>query len=278
MFRKIRFPGIIRLSGVAPIPRKRETIITRAGLFFTVLSLAAAFGAPAWADADQRYVVSGNDSYQVGRSDLRTSITYNGTQQLSVSHSGSQTRFKAQVRYTREDQAGKVPARATFVQDMSPSGELHDRTDLDPDYLTVLNQPFAIQLDTPTLRDLQRLRGRVPFDFPSPITGGTLHGFLQRSVYGAVASHRAIGVKFQADGPMSGPLPDHSSVSIEGTMRMNGTAYYALTGPPILLALDETLTISGNLRGRDDTTPVTIVYKRSIKASDSGPAETEAKR
>src|SRR5438270_5574372 len=278
MFRKIRFPGIIRLSEAAPIPRKRETIITRAGLFFTSLSLAAVVVAPGWADADQRYVVSGNDSYQVGRSDLRTSITYNGTQQLSVSHSGSQTRFKAQVKYTREDQAGKVPAHATFVQDMSPSGELRDRTDLDPDYLTVLNQPFAIQLDTPTLHDLQRLRGRVPFDFPSPITGGTLHGYLQRSAYGSVSGHRAIGVKFDADGPMSGPLPDHTSVSIEGKMRMRGTAYYALTGSPILLALDETLTINGNLRGRDDTTPVTIVYKRAIKASDSGPTETEAKR
>src|SRR5690348_2777069 len=133
MFRKIRFPGIIRLSGASPIPRKRETIITRAGLFIS-LSLAAAVVAPGWADADQRYVVSGNDSYQVGRSDLRTSISYNGTQQLSVSRSGSQTRFKAQVKYTREDQAGKVPAHATFVQDMSASGELRDRTDLDPDY------------------------------------------------------------------------------------------------------------------------------------------------
>jgi len=264
------------LSGAAPIPRKRETIITRPGLFFIALSAVAVLCAPAW--ADQRYVVNGNDSYQVGRSDLRTSISYNGTEVLSVARNGSQTRFKAQARYTREDDAGKVPAHATFVQDMSTSGEPRDRADLDPDYLTVLNQPFAIQLDAPTLHDLQRLQGRVPFDFPSPITGGTLHGYLQRSAYGNVASHRAIGVNFEADGPMSGPLPDHASVSIEGTMRMNGTAYYALTGPQILLALDETLTISGNLRGRDDTTPVTIVYKRSIKATDSGPAQTEAKR
>ena len=228
--------------------------------------------------ADQRYVVSGNDSYQVGRSDLRTTIAYSGTEQLAVVRNGARTRFTADVRYTRADEGGKVPARASFVQEMTPQGELQDKTDLDPDYLTVLNQPFAVQLDAQTLRDLKRLRGRVPFDFPSPITGGALHGYLQRNAYSNVAGHRAIGVRFDASGPMSGPLPDHAAVSIDGKMRMSGTAYYAMSGPPLLLALEETLTISGTLRGRGDATPVTIVYRRSIKADDSAPPLTEARR
>lgn len=159
---------------------------------------------------------------------------------------------------------------------MTPQGELHDSTDLDPDYLTVLNQPFAIELDAPTMRDLLHLRGRVPFSFPAPMTGGLLRGFLERGQIGRVSSRSALAVNFDATGPMTGPLPDHSDMTITGSMRMRGTAYYALRGEPLLLALNETLTISGTLRNRGQSSPVTITYSRSIKADDSQPAQTEA--
>jgi hypothetical protein len=233
------------------------------------------FGLPA--NADQRYAVSGNDRYQIGQTDLQTSIAYSGTQRLVITKDGAQKRFTAQASYTRSDAAGAVPAQATFVQVMTPQGEFKDRTDLDPDYLTVLNQPFAVELDSGTLHDLLRLSGRLPFIFPAPMTGGTLRGYLERGPIGRVSSRPALGVDFDASGPMVGPLPDRSQMSITGTMRMKGTAYYALRGEPLLLALTETLTISGTLHDRSQTSPVKIVYSRTIKATDSDSAETTAR-
>ena len=240
------------------------------------LSLAAVLVTSLPASADQRYVVSGNDRYRIGQADLQTSISYAGAQQLIVRKDGAQTRFTAQAHYTRLDAAGKVPAQATFVQVMTPAGELRDKTDLDPDYLTVLNQPFAVELDRPTLRDLLHLRGRVPFSFPAPMIGGTLNGYLERGQIARVSSHPVLAVDFDATGPMTGPLPDHADMSIAGTMRMRGTAYYALHGDALLLALNETLTITGTLNDRGHGSPVTIVYQRIIKADDSGPSATEA--
>lgn len=233
-----------------------------------------ALAAPAL--ADQRYSVSGNDTYKIGSSDLLTSIAYTGTQTLAVSRDGGFTTFTAQAKYRRVDSAGSVPAQATFVQTMSPQGELSDKADLDPDYLTVLNQPFAIELDNATLQDLIQLSGRVPFEFPAPMTGGRLNGYLQRGPIERVNQQPALSVNFDAEGPMAGPLPDHADMSIQGMMRMRGTAYYAVHGDPLLLGLNESLTISGTLHAQGTDSPVQIVYKRSIKADNSGPSQTEA--
>lgn len=226
--------------------------------------------------ADQRYAVSGNDTYKIGSSDLLTSIAYTGTQTLAVSRDGGFTTFTAQAKYKRVDSAGSVPAQATFVQTMTPQGELSDKADLDPDYLTVLNQPFAIELDNATLQDLMQLSGRVPFTFPAPMTGGRLNGYLERGAVAKVDQQPALSVNFDAVGPMTGPLPDHAEMSIQGTMRMRGTAYYALHGDPMLLALNESLAISGTLHAQGTDSPVRIVYRRSIKADDAGPSQTEA--
>jgi hypothetical protein len=247
---------------------ERERIIRqRVRILGLGLATALALGAPA--NADQSYVVSGNDRYQVGKNDLQTSITYSGTEALSITRTDGIRRFTAHASYTRSDAAGTVPAQATFVQIMAPGGELRDRTDLDPDYLTVLNQPFAIELDASTLHDLLHLRGRLPFVFPAPMIGGNLRGYLERGNVVHLGVRPALAVDFDASGPMVGPLPDQDQMSIHGTMRMRGTAYYGVRGEPLLLALDETLTITGTLRDRSTTSPVTIVYKRSIKASDA---------
>jgi hypothetical protein len=228
------------------------------------------------ANADQRYAVRGNDRYQIGQTDLQTSISYSGTQRLTVTKDGAQKRFTAQATYTRSDAAGRVPAQASFVQEMSPEGEFKDRMDLDPDYLTVLNQPFAVELDAATLHDLLHLRGRVPFVFPAPMTGGTLRGYLERGPTGRIGARPVLAVDFDATGPMVGPLPDHAAMSITGSMRMRGTAYYSLRGESLLLALNETLTISGTLHDRSNSSPVKIVYERSIKADNSDQTETAA--
>jgi hypothetical protein len=240
------------------------------------VSLAAVLVSALPAAADQRYVVSGDDRYQIGQAELQTSISYAGAQQLTVRKDGPQTRFIAQAHYTRADAAGKEPAQATFVQVMTPQGELRDKTDLDPDYLTVLNQPFAVELDQGTLHDLLHLQGRLPFSFPAPMIGGTLHGYLERGFVARVSSRPALAVDFDASGPMTGPLPEHADMSIAGTMRMRGTAYYAVRGEALLLALNETLTITGTLTDRGTTSPVTIVYRRTIKADNSAPSSTEA--
>lgn len=242
----------------------------------TGLSLAAALAFALPALADQRYTVSGLDSYQIGESDLQTSISYAGTQTLAVRRDGSRRRLTANVRYTRVDAAGKVPVEGSFVQIMNAAGDLHDKADADPDYLTVLNQPFAVMLDAPTFAELLHLNGSVPFTFPAPMIGGELQGHLHRGPISRVDSRPALAVAFDASGPMAGPLPDHSGMSITGTMRMSGTAYYAVRGEALLLALSETLTISGKLRDHGHSSPVTIVYARSIKATDSDPDSTQA--
>ncbi len=228
------------------------------------------------ASADQHYAVTGNDRYQIGQSDLQTSIAYSGTQTLSITKEGAHKRFTAQAKYTRSDSAGSVPASAAFVQELNAQGEFKDRMDLDPDYLTVLNQPFAVELDAATLSGLLHLRGRLPFIFPAPMTGGTLRGYLERGSVGRVGSRAALAVDFDATGPMVGPLPDHAQMSITGTMRMSGTAYYALRGEPLLLALNEKLSISGTLRARSQSSPVKIIYRRWIKADDAPTTETAA--
>jgi len=139
----------------------------------------------------------------------------------------------------------------------------------------VLNPPFSVQLDLATLRDLAKLHGRIPFDFPSPMTGGALHGYLMRGQMATVAGRRAIGVDFHADGPMRGPLPDHPAMTLNGSMHMRGTAYYE-SDSALLLALDATLTISGNLEDPKKATAVSIVYKRSISADRAVPEIKEA--
>ena len=255
-------------------PTKESSPITRHRI--VGLGLAAALVIAVPAKADQRYVVSGNDRYRIGSADLQTHISYIGTQQLTVRRAGSRTQFRAEAKYVRIDESGSVPVRATFAQVLTPQGELQDLTNADPDYLTVLNQPFAIELDQQTLRDLMHLRGRVPFDFPAPVMGGTLRGYLQRGTNGVVAARPALAVNFDAVGPMSGPLPDRTAMAMRGTMRMRGTAYYALQGEPILLALRETLTISGTLQNGSRQSPVTITYDRAIKAEPALPSATEA--
>jgi hypothetical protein len=225
-----------------------------------VLALAA------MASADQEYTVSGDDLYRIGQAEIRTAIDYSGTQTLTIARVGKETRFTAEVRYTRTDAAGSAADHASFEQVMTPGGELQDRSDFDPDYLTVLNQPFAVMLDPQTFSELHHLRGKLPFTFPAPMIDGTLHGYLQRAPAALVASRPALGVDFDAAGPMLGPIPDHAALSIAGTMRMRGTAYYAARGNALLLALRETLTISGTLREDGHRSPVTIVYRRTIKA------------
>ena len=216
--------------------------------------------------ADQLYSVTGSDLYRIGSAVASTRIAYSGTQRLSIQRRGKTERYQADVTYTRSDASGPATLHADFVQELTASGAFRDRRNDDPDFLTVLNQPFAIELDATTLRDLAHLRGSVPFTATSPLGSSELHGFLRPGTSGLIDGRSVIGVRFEAKGPMSGGLPNHPATAIRGTIRMDGTAYYA-THSALLLALDATLDITGKLQHGTDEIPVRITYKRAIRAT-----------
>jgi hypothetical protein len=217
------------------------------------------------AGAQQAYAVAGKDSFSIGAGAIVSEISYSGTETLTISRHGRFTRLRAHVSYTRSDGAASTVAIGDYVADQLPTGEMLDSADHDPDYLTVLNQPFAAQLDLQTLSDLRHLSGALPFDFPSPITGSSLHGYLQHVAGGMVGPRRSTGVRFEAAGPMKGELPDRPGLTLVGTIAMRGTAYYAID-TALLLALETTVTITGNVSNRSGKDPVTIVYARTIRA------------
>jgi len=216
--------------------------------------------------ADQQYDVRGEDVYRVGSGPETSRVSYDGTQLLAVTHEGKQARYDAQARYQRRDAEGKSDARARFVQELLPNGTFADTLDQDPDFLTVLNQPFAVQLDAVTMHDLTHLHVQVPFAAASPLgDGAVLRGYLRPGTAGEIGGRPAISVRFQAEGPMSGSLPGKAQLTISGRMRMDGTAYYAVDNA-MLLALDATLTIDAKLKQTAQTLPVQIVYRRYIRA------------
>lgn len=216
--------------------------------------------------ADQQYSVTGSDTFAVGDQPAAT-VSYSGAERLHIVKRGNATRFEAEVRYTRADATGVSPVRGRFVQELGRSGDFEDRLDNDPDFLTILNQPFSIWLDAPTLRDLRALRGSIPFQAASPVSSDALVGTMRRGPIGPVDGIPAVGVRFDASGSMHGGLPDRPGIAIDGTIRMEGAAYYAV-GSSLLIALDAELTISGNLHEKKNVTPVKIIYRRAIRAAD----------
>jgi hypothetical protein len=220
------------------------------------------------ARAADAYVVAGHDSFAIGQDDVTSEVTYSGRETLAVSHRGSTTRYDARVTYERSDGTASTSAKAEYVADVTPAGDTLDAENDDPDYLTVLNQPFAAELDTATLADLRSLRGTIPFDFPSPVSGTSLHGYLRHVPSGMLGTHRAIGVTFEAAGAMLGELPDRPGLALHGTISMHGTAFYdARTA--LLLSLETTVTIAGTVSNRADKNPVTITFARRIRSANS---------
>jgi hypothetical protein len=218
--------------------------------------------------ADIQYSTRGEDVYRIEPAGASSEVSYDGTESLSVRQEGRTWRFEARAAYTRNGPDGKNRGQAVFVQALLPDGTFEDRIDNDPDFLTILNQPFAVRLDATTLRDLHALHSRVPFSATSPLGAeAVLHGFLRPGTNGPIDGHAAIAVDFEAAGVMNGPLPGATNALVSGSMRMDGTAYYAIENA-MLLALSVTLTIDARLAqsGPSTTLPVHIVYRRSIRA------------
>jgi hypothetical protein len=214
------------------------------------------------------YAVNGHDVFRVAGRGVQSTISYVGSERLAIHRSPTDTGFAATVTYDRNDGTGPTRATASFDATMLPDGEMRDEVDQDPEYLTILNQPFSIQLDAGTMHDLHGLHAAVPFDFPSPMTGAVLHGSLRRLPDGMLHGVRVLGVAFAARGPLNGALPDHPNILLGGTINMVGTAYYAY-GDALLLALDATLAIDGKVAGNGAGDQVSIEYRRSIRAGSA---------
>jgi hypothetical protein len=228
---------------------------------------------PALADVQQVYTLEGSDTFRIAGRDLHSIMTYTGLETMSFRSVPHGTLFNVRVTYDKNDGTTIAHERAAYALTMSPDGEVTDQHDADPDYLTILNQPFSVQLDQPTMRDLHGLDQAVPFDFPSPMTGKPLHGTLRRLADGTLDGVRVLGIAFTAQGPLSGTLPDRPGMALGGTISMNGTAYYAYTSA-LLLALDATLLIEGKIAGPAGDDAVTITYKRVLRPA---PAETRGR-
>lgn len=233
----------------------------------TIALLAAVTLTVSAARADQAYTVDGHDVFRIGGGEVQSRTVYRGTQQLSIARDGQGTHYVARVEYDKLADGGKQHEHASFAATLLPSGDQRDGPAHDPDYLTVLNQPFAVQLDAPTMRDLAHVKRTVPFDFPSPMTGAPLHGTLRRLPDALLGGKRVMGIAFEAAGPLHGAPPNQPTMSLAGAITMKGTAYYAYD-TALLLALDATLAIEGNLEDASRRAPVSIVYARSIRSAD----------
>ncbi|MDP9023764.1 MAG: hypothetical protein M3N13_00125, partial [Candidatus Eremiobacteraeota bacterium] len=170
------------------------------GLQSVLLTAALALSAASSSHSGQMYDVSGNDSFRIGTSMATTSTAYAGTQRLTIAREGTTRRYTAEAIYERSGEAGKATVHARFVQELDVAGDFRDRTDNDPDFLTILNQPFAVQLDGTTMRDLRALHGPVPFSAQSPLGGALLRGFLKPLIAGRIGGQDAVGVRFEAAG------------------------------------------------------------------------------
>lgn len=218
---------------------------------------------------DLQYDLVGEDRYRIVSTATVSTVTYTGTERLAVSHDGKGLRFDARVNYVRQSPGLRSNENARFVGELFPDGTFESRVDDDPDFLTLLNQPFSVQLDRATLGDLQDLHGSVPFAAGSPIAGGTeLRGFLRHGADGPIEGLATVAVHFAATGPMSGTLPGSTQTVLGGTMTLDGTAYYSLAGG-MLLALRAILTIDARVHQAHANTsvPVQIVYRRWIRVS-----------
>lgn len=229
------------------------------------VGLIAAFCMVTRADAVQTYVVSGQDSVAIGSAQAASDVVYAGTETLTFDRAGDAMRYVARVAYVRSGQGAKTQGHASFISLLGPTGEQRDEHDDDPDYLTVLNQPFAVQLDQATIRAVAKLKEPQPFVFPLPMTGGALQGSLRNGGDAIVAGERTLGIVFEAEGPMTGTVPGRAGLTLNGRIRMHGTAYYAYA-TALLQALDTRLEISGALAQTGDSRPVRILYRRTIRA------------
>ena len=153
------------------------------------------------ASAGVLYKTSGEDLYRIQSAATSSRVTYSGAEELSVAPEGKRVALRsARSLYSRRPRR-KGRATARFVQVLQPDGTFEDRIDDDPDFSRSSNQPFAVRLDKPTLRDLRDVArsGAVLGDVAAggaavlrgylrPATGGPIGGRPKRG--GTLRSRR----------------------------------------------------------------------------------------
>ena len=212
--------------------------------------------------ADETYKVWGSDRFQTPTGELRGEIAYSGRQSLSIRRGLRVTIYHSRAEYDRVEAGAHARTVATFASEATPDGEVRDLEANDPDFVTVLNQPFNVELDRQTLLDLDAVAEPIPFRFPSPLDGTSLEGTLQREDR-AQAGAGIVGVIFHAAGPMRSRVGDRSLAALDGRIAVDGTARYFKTSG-LLGELEAKITISGRLAS-SEATGVIAVYKRSIR-------------
>ncbi len=234
----------------------------RSPLSVIAATLLFACSAAEQALADETYRVWGSDRFQTPSGELRAEISYRGRGSLSIRRERSMTIYHTRAEYERVDQGAHARAIATFGSEATPDGELRDLEANDPDFVTVLNQPFNVELDPRTLRDLDAVAAPIPFHFPSPIDGTSLEGTLQRENR-ARTGPAIIGVLFHVAGPMRSRAGERSPAPLDGRITVDGSArYFKASG--LLRDLDATVTISGRIAS-GESAGVIAVYKRSLR-------------
>jgi hypothetical protein len=229
-------------------------------------TLIFAFGAES-ALADETYRVWGSDRFQTPGGELRAKIAYTGRQSLSIRRNRSVTIYHSRAEYERVDRGASAHAIATFGAEATPNGELRDLETNDPDFVTVLNQPFNVELDRSTLRDLDAVSAPIPFHFPSPLDGTSLEGTLRHEDR-TRSGPSIVGVLFHVAGPLRPRLGERSPEALDGQITVDGTARY-LKGNGLLRDLDATITISGRL-APSETNGVIAVYERYLRREPPG--------
>jgi ribosomal protein S18 len=212
--------------------------------------------------ADETYRVWGSDRFQTPSGELRGEIAYRGRQSLSIQRKRRITVYHSRAEYDRVELGTRAHSIATFGSEATPDGELRDLETNDPDFVTVLNQPFNVELDRQTLHDLDAVAAPIPFHFPSPLDGTSLEGALQRENR-TLSGPEIVGVLFHVAGPMHRQAGDRSPAALEGRITVDGTARY-LKATGLLRDLDATITISGRVAPSEQT-GVIAVYKRSLR-------------
>lgn len=194
-----------------------------AAFLLGVMPVAAA------ADARPVYVMTGQDTYQIGA--FRRAIRFGGEERVRVVKRGTETTLAS------------------------------DKSENDPDTLSVANQPLPAVLRNDEVRALNALAGRTALDLPSSFTETSLAGFLEPVTPRATGD--LIGLRFMATAESSGPLPNYPNVVVDGVLTMQGTAYYARSSG-VLERIESRLTFDGHIRGEDATVPVHVSYERNI--------------
>lgn len=233
-----------------------------------VLVCAIIFTLPLVSSAatNDRYIIAGTDRLRVGVEQV--CVDYEGEGRLSLNSGDDGQTLTAATDYWRRDATGTHIVHASFVQETAPSfgDEFLDANGRDPDYMTILSQPLAIELGSSELQALAQLSKRVRLEFPSRIGDGNLSGFLEHIRSRSVNS--LIGLRFVARGPMRAPVPKRPAATMVGIVTLAGAGYYSSENGR-LVAIYTTMTFDGSFRNRGHAIPVHVTYERQIETAMS---------